>query len=158
MSVDIKYALKEGAKAPFKGSEDAGWWDLHAFLEEGKDGVYKDAEGKLKLILLPNVATAVPTGFFTEIPTGYRAKVEGRSGLALKKTVHPLGGCVDSDYRGEWKAVLLNSGTHPIGVDQHDRVAQFAIEAVIPTTFTPTTLEELTTTKRGETGFGASGK
>jgi dUTP pyrophosphatase len=155
--VTVKYSLKEGAVLPSQGSKSAGWYDLSARIVDGEDTAYRTAEDKTVIILSPGEIKAIPTGLFTEIPEGWRAKIDGRSGMALKKSVHPLGGCIDSDYRGEWKVILQNSNSRPIAIENGDRIAQFKLEQVFPIDWVLAEKEQLASSVRGETGFGASG-
>ena len=57
-------------------------------------------------------ALAVPCGIAIELPPGVEAQVRPRSGLALNHGVTVLNapGTIDSDYRGEIKAILINHG------------------------------------------------
>lgn len=51
-------------------------------------------------------------------------KVEGRSGLAAKHGVFPIGGIIDPSYRGEVKIILVNMGEEDFHIDKGDRIAQ----------------------------------
>ena len=48
-----------------------------------------------------------------QLPEGYEARIQPRSGLALKKGITCLNtpGCVDADYRGDIGVILINHGT-----------------------------------------------
>lgn len=85
-------------------------------------------------------------------------KVEGRSGLS-SKGVFPIGGIVDPTYRGEVFVVLTNNGD----LSQHfvagDKIAQFVIYKVATAgEVLMQSSEEVTTTVRGDAGFGSSGR
>ena len=60
--------------------------------------------------LAPGARLAVPCGISIELPTGMEAQVRPRSGLALNHGITCLNapGTIDSDYRGEIKAILIN--------------------------------------------------
>ena len=71
---------------------------------------------------------AVPCGIAIALPQGYEAQVRPRSGLALRHGVTVLNapGTIDSDYRGEVKAILVNHGarTIPHHAGDEDRAAR----------------------------------
>ena len=60
----------------------------------------------------PASAPPIPCGIAIELPHGVEAQVRPRSGLALNHGVTVLNapGTIDSDYRGEIKAILINHG------------------------------------------------
>ncbi len=121
--------------------EDAGM-DLHAL------------EGAL---LEPGVAQAVPTGLAIELPPGYEAQVRPRSGLALKHsiTLPNAPATIDPGYRGEIRVILLNLGKHEYTVHAGDRIAQLVIARYEPVEWEE---GELSESRRGEGGFGSSGR
>jgi len=59
--------------------------------------------------LQPGQRMAVPTGIAIELPLGVEAQVRPRSGLALNHGITCLNapGTIDSDYRGEIQAELI---------------------------------------------------
>jgi len=101
---------------------------------------------------------AVPTGLVLEIPKGYEAQVRPRSGLASKHglTVVNSPGTVDSDYRGELKVLLVNLGSETVTIERGDRVAQLVIAPVTRADFVED--DDLSSTERGEGGFGSTGR
>ena len=50
----------------------------------------------------------VSTGISIEIPEGYYGRIAPRSGLAVREGIDVLAGVIDSNYRGEIGAVLIN--------------------------------------------------
>jgi dUTP pyrophosphatase len=102
--------------------------------------------------------SAVPTGLFCEIPSGWELQVRSRSGLALKEGIFVLNspGTVDSDYRGEIKVILANLSDKEFTVKAGDRIAQLVLAKVETARFVPT--ETLSGTDRGAGGFGHTGK
>ena len=92
------------------------------------------------------------------IPEGYYGQFEGRSGLAYKNGIHVLGGVIDSNYRGELKVIVTNTGSEAIRVQKGDRIAQMVtIACVDPSTYGIISREDADETNRGEAGFGSSG-
>lgn len=88
-------------------------------------------------------------------------KIEGRSGLARKWSLFPIGGIVDPSYRGEIVAIMHNGGNAPYSVVSGDRIAQMVCYLTFansnPITVTVKEVEEVSATERGDKGFGSSG-
>lgn len=119
---------------------DAGW-DL-----------YSDVD----LEILPGERKAVSTGIAMQIPIGYYGRIADRSGNAINFGIHVLGGVVDSAYRGELKAILINLSSQPFQIKRGNRIAQLVIEAINMSSLL--VVDELDSTERGGNGFGSSGK
>ena len=100
----------------------------------------------------------VPAGLFIELPLGYEAQIRPRSGLAAKHGVTCLNspGTIDSDYRGEIKVILINLSTEAHIIQNGDRIAQIIIQPVSKASWLQ--VEILNESKRGEGGFGHTGK
>jgi dUTP pyrophosphatase len=134
--------LYADTKLPVKGSLDAACFDVYAHSAE------RDYEGLLTYKL----------GFSTEIPEGWMAVIVPRSNLSKQKWM--LGnslGIIDSDYRGEWMIKMRAIG-HVYGPAPYkvgERVAQVYFQKVVDVEFEE--VEELSTTERGEGGFGSTG-
>src|SRR5690606_13515981 len=86
--------LRPGAKLPYRASEAATGWDLHACLE-----------GDVTLSQQP---TLVPTGIAMAVPVGWDAQIRPRSGLA-RHGVMATFGTLDADYRGELMVTLYTT-------------------------------------------------
>jgi dUTP pyrophosphatase len=100
----------------------------------------------------------IPTNLKVEIPAGYEIQVRPRSGLAAKYGIGVLNspGTIDSDYRGEIKVILFNFSTKDFLVHKGDRIAQMVLAKVYKMTLVGT--EYLSSSDRGEGGFGHTGK
>ena len=61
-----------------------------------------------EIILNENEVVTVPLGFTVEIPDGYEMQIRPRSGLAKKNKIVAILGTIDSDYRGEVGAIIIN--------------------------------------------------
>jgi dUTP pyrophosphatase len=107
--------------------------------------------------IAPGTHRLVPTGIALALPAGFEAQVRPRSGLALKHGVTVLNspGTVDSDYRGEVGAILVNHGPAPFRIERGMRVAQLVIAAVARAELVEAA--ELAPTRRGGGGFGSTG-
>jgi dUTP pyrophosphatase len=100
----------------------------------------------------------VPTGISIAIPVGHCGLVMPRSGLALKHGIAIVNapGLIDAAYRGEIKAVLLNTDpTVEYHVHRGDRIAQLVIQRVDEVVWN--VVPTLDGNDRGG-GFGHSGR
>ena len=112
---------------------------------------------KDKIYINPSEKKLVPCGFALALPKNFEAQVRPRSGLALKNMITILNspGTIDSDYRGEVCAILINHGTKKFQIEPKMRIAQI-IFSKIPD-FKIIEVNELDETSRGEGGFGSTG-
>lgn len=94
----------------------------------------------------------IPLGFGLEVPDGYMATIRPRSSYNVKGVLSQIG-TIDSGYRGEIKAVLINLTSEPIEIKKGEKICQIVIEPVILADF----VEELTN-DRGQGGFGSTGR
>lgn len=142
--VQFARASKVEVPLPRYETEDAAGLDLRAALLEPVE-------------LAAGARRLIPTGLRVAIPRGYEGQVRPRSGLALKHGVTVLNapGTIDADYRGEIGVVLVNHGDAPIAIAPLDRIAQLVIAPVTRAEITLVT--ELSSTARGEGGYGSTG-
>ena len=97
------------------------------------------------------------TGFAVEIPEGFELQVRPRSGMAAKQGITVLNtpGTIDSDYRGEIRVILVNTGWTSVAINRGDRIAQIVLAPV--TIANPIEVDMLSTTKRDDGGLGSTG-
>ncbi|OUO91479.1 deoxyuridine 5'-triphosphate nucleotidohydrolase [Gordonibacter sp. An230] len=129
---------------------------LPTYAYAGDAGV--DLRSTRDEVLRPFERRLVPCGVALALPRGYAGFVLPRSGLAVKHGVSLVNapGLIDSDYRGEICAVLVNLDPHEeFFVKRGDRIAQLVIMPVPPLSFEA--VDELPDTDRGSGGFGSSG-
>jgi len=112
----------------------------------------------LPIVLKPLERTLVPTGLFIELPQGHEAQIRPRSGLAFKNGITVLNspGTIDADYRGEIKILLLTRSNENFTINDGERVAQMVIAR--HETIEWYGVMQLEETKRGDGGFGSTGK
>ena len=137
--------LREGAKLPAYGTDQAAGADLYACLEEA-------------MCIAPGETKMVPTGIAMEVPVHCAGLIYARSGLACKRGLAPANkvGVIDSDYRGEIFVALYNHGREAQTIENGERIAQIIITPVLQYGYE--TVKELSDTVRGEGGFGSTGK
>lgn len=141
MKIKIK-RLREGAKIPAKGTEDAAGYDLFSCA----DGFIGGSE-----------VARIPTGIALEIPNGYCGVVYSRSSTVCKGLIiTPL--LIDSDYRGEIFIVVSRPffGAEKYEIKKGDRIAQLRIEKVEAIDFEE--VKTLSETSRGVGAFGSTGR
>ena len=130
------------AKLPFRATSGAAAFDLHSI----EDGHVTEAR--------PNVFS---TGLKVEVPEGHVLLIFSRSGHAFKSNVR-LSNCVgviDSDYRGDVKVKLTADVPGALDVKAGDRIAQAMLVQLPSVEITEVT--SLSSTDRGDGGFGSTG-
>lgn len=140
----IKIINKSSHALPHYETEASAGMDLRANLETA-------------VTLQPLERAIIKTGLFIELPIGTEAQVRPRSGLAAKKGVTVLNapGTIDADYRGEIGVILVNLSSEPFTVENGERIAQLVIAKHERADWQQ--VEELSSTERGEGGFGSTG-
>jgi dUTP diphosphatase len=131
---------------------------LPAYQTPGSAGLDLCAALAEPVTLRPGERRLIPTGFALEIAAGFEAQVRPRSGLALRHGIGMVNspGTIDSDYRGELGVLLVNLGSEPFVVEPLSRVAQLVVSPVVRAEIELAT--ELSTTERGDGGYGSTGK
>ena len=131
--------------APYYATPGSAAMDLHACVDQA-------------VVIPAGERAVIPTGLAIALPSAdYVALVYARSGLGIKHGIAPANcvGVIDSDYRGEIKVGLQNSGSEDYTVQPGDRIAQLMIAPVIQAQLT--LVDELDDTQRGTGGFGSTG-
>ncbi len=144
MNIKVKIKkLNENATEPTYGSEFSAGADLYS-VESAT--------------VLPHCTLLIKTGISLEIPEGVVGLIYARSGIALKRDLAPANkvGVIDSDYRGEILVALHNHGNEVQTVNQGERIAQIVFTPYYKAEFNLS--DALLDTKRGENGFGSTGK
>ena len=152
MIVKIK-KLSDDALMPFRVTEGSAAYDIYAPCD------LRISRGRQVIDLM----------FAIELPVGYEAKVESRSGYSSKgfagslaSDMQPdmrfdcdvLSGKIDSDYMGP-VGVIVNNRDKPFFIKRGQRIAQMTIYKVEGVGFVE--CDELSDTERGTGGFGHSG-
>ncbi len=108
--------------------------------------------------LKPLERIGCPLGFSTAIPEGYYFKVVPRSGLALWDGLSIVNspGTIDSGYRNEWMAIIVNLSNKEVILKKGDRICQIILCKIHEYEFKETSI--LPESERGLSGFGSTGK
>ena len=146
-----KLVVKIKKLAHFKG-------ELPQYQSAGASGFDVRAQLGESLTLQPGQRAMIPTGLSFEIPLGYEIQSRPRSGLAAKSGISVLNtpGTIDADYRGEVKIIIVNLGQDAVVIQDQERCAQLVIAPIFQAEFELVT--ELSSTERGEGGFGSTGR
>jgi len=111
------------------------------------------------MTLHPGETELIPTGMAIHLADpGYAAMILPRSGLGHKHGIvlGNLVGLIDSDYQGQLLVSCWNRGREPFLLNPLERIAQLIIVPAIQANFT--VVDEFRASKRGEGGFGSTGK
>ena len=132
--------------------------EIPKYMTEGAAGTDVSANIEKEIELKPLERYLVPTGIKLEIPEGFEIQVRPRSGLAFKHGITVLNtpGTIDSDYRGEVKVLLINLSNEIYKIQPNERIGQLILGKVYKLDFD--VKDGLSETKRGDGGFGHTGK
>lgn len=136
---------------------------LPSYATPGSAGMDLYAAVDVPLRLASGARALVPTGICLAIPPGYEGQVRPRSGLALDRGLTLLNspGTIDSDYRGQVRVILINLGQQLATIQRGERIAQLVVAPVVRVEWLEQndwTEWENAVTRRGENGFGSTGK
>jgi dUTP pyrophosphatase len=143
--MEVKIINRSGNPLPSYSTSHSAGMDVRAFLTED-------------IVIKPLERILVPTGLFLEIPEGFEAQIRPRSGLAIRYGITVLNtpGTIDADYRGEVCIILINLSSEEFTIKNGDRICQMVIASHEKVEWKLS--EELEITRRGEGGFGHTGK
>ena len=130
---------------------------LPHYATQGSAGLDLLAAIDTDIELKPGARMAVATGIAIELPLGVEAQVRPRSGLALNHGITCLNspGTIDSDYRGEIKAILINHGDTTFKISRGMKIAQMVIARHEQAELVE--VDALSDSARGAGGFGSTG-
>ena len=150
--MEVKIKLFEGGVIPTKGTDLAAAYDLYAPED----------------MVIPTGRSVIKLKFAMQLPEGYKAEIQSRSGYSSKgfEGVSLRGveqrfdcdvryGLIDEDYRGEVGVIVKNNDV-AFAIRKKQRIAQMVISKVYKTYFSE--VDSLDETERGEGGFGSTGK
>ena len=131
---------------------------LPKYETSGSAGMDVRANIKEPIVLGSLDRALIPLGLRLEIPEGYEVQVRPRSGLALKHGIGMVNsiGTIDSDYRGEIGAIIVNLSKEPYTIQPQERIGQLVLNKVEQIEWE--VVEKLSESERGSGGFGSTGK
>ena len=133
----------EVAKVPEKGTAGAAGYDVFAVED---------------YTINPGEWVRVNLKFAVAVPENHLMFLTPKSGLADKfgLTILNSPGLIDSDFRGEVGAIVINHGYNTHSFKAGDKVAQAVFMEYKDAEFD--VRDELPATERGEGGFGSTGR
>ena len=133
--------LHQDAMIPTQATDASVGFDLYAHIPHSVD-------------ILPGDMITIPTGIAMAPPVGTYIRIAPRSGLTANQYLTTMAGVIDPDYRGDVKILLHNFGNETRTILPNSKIAQAIIEKVdVPTL---EIVEQLSSTNRGNKGFGSS--
>ena len=144
LNVKIK-KVKLNATLPEYQTEHSAGMDLHACIDN-------------PITINPMNRCIIPTGLAVELPVGYEMQIRARSSFGAKYGITMANGVgtIDSDYRGEISVALINLSNEPFVIEPNMRIAQAVVAKYEHIIWRESS--ELNETKRGDGGFGSTGK
>ncbi len=133
--------------------------DLPEYATDGSAGMDLRACLEEELVIHPGETHLVPTGISIHIgDPSLAAVILPRSGLGHKHGIvlGNLVGLIDSDYQGQLFVSCWNRGENSFTIGVGERIAQLVLVPVVRAAFE--VVDEFDESKRGEGGFGHSGR
>ena len=142
---------------PGDAGADAKIMGFKRIIKNGNRKELVDIESE-SYTLKPLERIGCPLGFATAIPKGYYFKVVPRSGLALWEGISIVNspGTIDSGYRNEWMAIVVNLSNNNVTLRKGDRICQIILGKLHD--YEAIETDELPDSERGLGGFGSTGK
>lgn len=96
-------------------------------------------------------------GVALEIEEGYEVQIRPRSGLALKHsiTVQNSPGTIDSNYRGEIRAIIYNGSNQEFHITEGMRICQMVVNKIPSVEIE--VVDYLSDSNRGTGAYGSTG-
>lgn len=143
MQVEVTKLHTDTQLPEYQTAGSAGM-DLHARLDS-------------PVTLGPLERAIIPTGIAIALPVGYEAQIRARSGLSSKHGITMVNGVgtIDSDYRGEVGALVVNLSQEPFVIEPGMRIAQMVFARYERADWQ--VVSALDETERGANGFGSTG-
>lgn len=151
--------LSSSARLPEKAHPSDAAFDLFY------DGpTIKTNPKQAEVVLLPtNIAIAgyekvldLSGTLLKEVPWNFFLKIEGRSGLAVKNNMFPIGGIIDASYTGNIQVIMTCLKPETV-ITPGMKIAQLIPYFIHNVVVLEATEEEIMTSDRGSKGFGSTG-
>ncbi len=109
-----------------------------------------------QVIMEPGDRRTIPLGIAMEIPDGYVGLMFDKSSLSHRQGLKTFGNVIDSGYRGEVHAGLINQSGQTQILEAGQKIIQMLIIPVETVQIIET--DELSESSRGTGAFGSTGK
>lgn len=148
----------------FKVNENAPDIDCD-FSENAGIDLYAASRTPFYITHTGEYVAEVTACYVFQLPPGVHGMVAGRSGNAFKRATIPFYGIIDSSYRGPVKVRLESQDKEVISTEiaEHQAIAQLVLLNYSGADLTQckfvqvNSMEELSQTTRGDSGFGSTG-
>ena len=150
--VNIKFVkTHDDAVLPTKAHDGDNCFDLYAV----EDTVIPCSSSWIGDVTVGNAV--VPVGItVADITKGFGFVLRPKSGLGFKAGLQPHLGEIDNGYRGDCAVKMYNFNCKNYTVKKGDKIAQIKVEKIYDTKVSwSSTVKKA---KRGDKGFGSSGK
>lgn len=139
----VNFELGEGAKAPFKKHLGDAGWDLYTSREK---------------VIQPGETADVHTDIKIDMPPYLYARITGRSSTLRNHKLLVNEAIIDNGYTGELFVCVHNMGDEPFRVEKGMRLAQVLFHSIEDVRWSK--VDEIVPTpgKRGNDGFGSTGR
>lgn len=115
-----------------------------------------DVYSTVNVSLKPLERISIPLGLSLEFDSNFVCLVQGKSGISKKYGLDTIGNVIDSSYRGEIHAQMVNVSNYVVEIKKGMKIAQLLFIKI----GTPVIqyVENLEETDRGSNNFGSTGK
>lgn len=137
----IKIVLDEGAYMPERAHKTDAGFDLRT---------------PKRALVHSNCGVFIDTGVHIEVPEGYCAMIESKSGLNRFHDIE-VEGVVDAGYTGTIGCKIYNKGNKPYLFHKGDKIAQFVVIPIADVDELEL-VDKLEDSDRGDNGFGSTGR
>jgi deoxyuridine 5''-triphosphate nucleotidohydrolase (EC 3.6.1.23) len=143
MELKVK-KMRDNSILPTRGDSKAAGIDLYACIDN-------------PATILPNATVMIPSGIACEFPEGYFGLMLPRSSVGVKRklTLANTAGVIDESFRGEIMMAFKNNGDVYQTIEPGERLAQLILLPYF--TYSIVETDTLSTTERGDGGFGSTG-
>lgn len=143
MELKVK-KMRDNSILPTRGDSKAAGIDLYACIDN-------------PATILPNATVMIPSGIACEFPEGYFGLMLPRSSVGVKRklTLANTAGVIDESFRGEIMMAFKNNGDVYQTIEPGERLAQLILLPYF--TYNIVETDTLSTTERGDGGFGSTG-
>jgi dUTP pyrophosphatase len=136
----INVILDEYAKMPTKAHDADAGFDIYS---------------PGRVVVRKRDSAIIDTGTHFEIPRGYVGMLKSKSGLNVKFGIRGEG-VIDSGFTGSVVAKLYNDSDAPVVLEEGQKIIQIVFLPIPEVELVQ--VDSFEQTKRGDNGFGSSGK